>query len=116
MSDAKNETLAEDWAKVKLLPLRTGLPMAVWITQRDGYPHDVRIKVATLRGGRGAWPDAVSVALRPVPRVIPPGQLSAGDFRMVGDWIALNRDVIVEYWDDKIDIYEVLPRLQKLPG
>jgi hypothetical protein len=25
-----------------------GLPMAVWITKNDGYPHDVRVKVSTL--------------------------------------------------------------------
>jgi hypothetical protein len=109
------ETLAEDWAKVKLLPQRTGLPMTVWITQRDGFRHEVRVKVSRTHGGRGLWPDAVSVAVRPVPRVIPPGQLSAADLRVVGDWIALNHDVIVEYWDDKIDIYEALPQLQKLP-
>lgn len=104
------EPLAEDWAQVKLLPQRTGLPMAVWITQRD-----VRIKVSRTHGGRGAWPGAISIALRPVPRVTPPGQLSAADFRLVSDWIALNQDVIIDYWEDRVDIYEVLPRLQKLP-
>ena len=109
------EPLAEDWAKVKLLPQRTGLPMAVWITQRDGYPHDVRVKVSRTHGGRGAWPDAISIAVRPVPRVILPGQLSAADFRVVSDWIALNHAVIIDYWEDRIDIYEALPRLQKLP-
>jgi len=36
------EAVAEDWAKVKLPPRVTGLPMAVWITENDGYPHDVR--------------------------------------------------------------------------
>ena len=35
--------VAEDWAKVKLPPRLTGLPMAVWITENDGYPHDVRV-------------------------------------------------------------------------
>jgi hypothetical protein len=33
------EAVAEDWAKVKLPPRLTGLAMAVWITQNDGYPH-----------------------------------------------------------------------------
>ena len=40
------EAVAEDWAKVKLPPRLTGLPMAVWITENDGYPHDVRVKSA----------------------------------------------------------------------
>jgi hypothetical protein len=112
----ETETLAEDWAKVMLLPQRTGLPMTVWITPRDGLRRDVPVKVSRTRGGRGLWPEAISVAVRPAPRVIPPGQLSAADLRFVSDWIALNRDVIVDYWDDKIDVYEALPRLQKLPS
>ena len=52
--DLKNtittEAVAEDWAKVKLPPRLTGLPMAVWITENEGYPHDVRVKVSTLDG------------------------------------------------------------------
>src|SRR5207247_4916240 len=48
------EAVAEDWAKVKLPPRVTGLPMAVWITENDGYPYDVRVKVNTLLGGRSS--------------------------------------------------------------
>ena len=61
------EAVAEDWAKVKLPPRVTGLPMAVWITENDGYPHDVRVKVSTLHGGRGSWRTAPSIAVRPQP-------------------------------------------------
>ena len=70
--DLKNttttEAVAEDWAKVKLPPRLTGLPMAVWITENDGYPHDVRVRVSTLRGGRGSWRTAPSIAVRPQPQ------------------------------------------------
>jgi hypothetical protein len=31
--------MAEDWGAVKLLPRRTGLRMAVWITENDGLEH-----------------------------------------------------------------------------
>src|SRR6516164_4377320 len=45
--DLKNtstmEAAAEDWARVNLPPRLTGLPMAVWITENDGYPRDVRV-------------------------------------------------------------------------
>jgi hypothetical protein len=47
--------VAADWAKVELPPSLTGLPMAVWITENDGYPHDVRVKVGTLHGVCGSW-------------------------------------------------------------
>lgn len=112
------ENLTEDWAAVKLLPRHTGLPRAVWITENQGYPHDVRVKVSLLRSGRGSWLDAVSVSVRPVcEEIVLHGrqpQLSAGDLTLVCRWIALNRDVIVEFWDGVIAFDEVAPRLQKL--
>jgi hypothetical protein len=113
------ENLTEDWAAVKLLPHHTGLPRAVWITENQGYPHDVRVKVSLLRSGRGSWLDAVSVSVRPSCEEIAPHgrqpQLSAGDLALVCRWIALNRNVIVEFWDGVIAFDEVAPRLQKLP-
>lgn len=73
------EAVAEDWAKVKLPPRVTGLPMAVWITENDGYPHDVRVEVSTLHGGRGSGRTASSIAVRPQPHEIVLGSLPAAD-------------------------------------
>ena len=85
------ENLTEDWAAVKLLPHHTGLPRAVWITENQGYPHDIRVKVSLLRSGRGSWLDAVSVSVRPsCEEIVPHGrqpQLSAGDLALVCRWI-----------------------------
>ena len=108
------EAVAEDWAKVKLPPRLTGLPMAVWITENDGYPHDVRVKVSTLHGGRGSWRTAPSIAVRPQPHEIVPGSLPAADAALVSRWIDLNRDVIIDYWNGVIDFDEVKPRLQQV--
>lgn len=45
------------------------LQMAVWITENDGYPHDVRVKVAVRHGAGISWYwDSVSVAVRPAPQ------------------------------------------------
>ncbi|HEX3410307.1 MAG TPA: hypothetical protein VHT00_01200 [Stellaceae bacterium] len=104
----------EDWGAVKLLPRRTGLPMAVWITENEGYPHDVRVKVSPLHGGRGGWPAAASVGVRPAPHEIVPGSLSAADVAQVSAWITLNRDTIIEYWDGNIDFAEVAARLRSI--
>jgi hypothetical protein len=91
------EAVAEDWAKVKLPPRVTGLPMAVWITENDGYPHDVRVKVGPLRGGRGSWRTAPSIAVQPQPHEIVPGSLPAADVALVSRWIDLNRNVIIDF-------------------
>lgn len=106
------ETVAEDWAKVKLPPRLTGLPMAVGITENDGYLHDVRVKVSTLHGGRGSWRTASSIAVRPQPHEIVPGRLPAADVALVTRWIDLN--LIIDYWNGAIDFDEVKPRLRQL--
>ncbi len=109
------EALTGDWAAVKLPPSETGLPMSVWITENDGYPHDVRVKVSTLHGGRGSWRAAPSMAVQPQPREVGPGNLPAADVALVTCWIALNRNVIIDFWNGGIGTREVLARLQKLP-
>jgi hypothetical protein len=86
------------------------------VTPNEGFPHDVRIKVSRIHGGRGRWPDAASVAVQPQPREIAPGSLTTADFAAVGRWIDLNQAVIVDYWDGSIDIDEVLQRLARLLG
>jgi hypothetical protein len=108
------EAVAEDWAKVKLPPRLTGLPMAVWITENDGYPRDVRVKVSVFHGGRGSWRTAPSIAVRPQPHEIVPGSLPAADVALVSRWIGLNRGVIIDYWNGVIDFDEVTPRLQQV--
>jgi hypothetical protein len=90
------KAVAEDWAKVTLPPRLTGLPMAVWITENDGYAHDVRVKLSTLHGGRGSSRTAPSIAVRPQPHEIVPGSLPAADVALVSRWIDLNRDVIID--------------------
>jgi hypothetical protein len=112
MSEAET---VEDWAKVKIPPRLTGLPMAVWITEKDGYQHDVRVKVSPLHGGRGSWLTAPSIAVRPVPREVIPGSLPTDDVTLVIRWIELNRAVILDYWNEVIDFDEVPGRLRRLP-
>jgi hypothetical protein len=119
MSEIGLDDPTEDWAAVKLSPHRTGLPRAVWITENQGYPHDVRVKVSRVRSGRGTWPDAVSVSVRPTcAELVPPGrqpELPAADLALVCRWIVLNRDVILDFWDGAIDFLEAGARLQQLP-
>lgn len=119
MNELSLDRLDEDWAAVKLLPRHTGLQRAIWITENQGYQHDIRVKVSTLRSGRGLWIDAVSVSVRPIcEEIVPPGHrplLPSADLAQVCRWIALNRDVILDFWDGTIAFDEATARLQKLP-
>jgi hypothetical protein len=119
MSELALDNLTEDWGAVKLVPEDTGLGRAVWITENQGYRHDVRVKVSRLRSGRGQWPDAIFVSVRPrCAEIVAAGgrsELPSNDLGLVCQWIELNRDLIIDFWDGVITPREVYPRLQKLP-
>jgi hypothetical protein len=108
------ELADEGWSMTKLRPELTGLPMAVWITENDDYRHDVRVKVSTVHGGGGSWRRSPSMAVRPQPRLVHRGSLAPADAALVSRWIELNRDVIIEHWDGRLRIDELLPRLRRL--
>ena len=94
-----------------LSPRMTGLPMAVWVSPRGNARHDARIKVNTTHGNRTTIHDTAVVAVRPAPRVIA-GRLSPEDQRIVAEWISLNYEAIIGYWDSRIDTGQFLERLR----
>ena len=82
---------------------KTGLPFVVFISQKDGAQHDVRVKVS-------ASPKVVpgqmsSYSLRPFELREGSGLTSAEE-SLLQDWIELNRVVIVDYWDGAIEYTE----------
>jgi hypothetical protein len=86
-----------------LRPERTGLPFVVFISQRGGARHDVRVKLARAAKVRPA--DMITVAVRPTPRVVR-GKMTAREFDLVKRWVALNEDVLVDYWNGVIEYTE----------
>jgi hypothetical protein len=98
---------------VNLVPRMTGLPMTIWASPRGQARHDVRIKVNPTHGPQMVIRDAVTVAVRPAPRVIA-GTLSPADRQAVFQWIAMNEAALVDYWDFRIYTDEFLQRLQPL--
>jgi hypothetical protein len=96
-----------------LCPDRTGLPFVVFISQRGGARHDVRIKLA--RSPRVRASEMITVALRPVPRVLR-GRLDAREFELIKRWLDLNADALVDYWNGVIEYTEdAIAVLKKLP-
>ena len=55
-----------------------------------------------------------TVSVRPVPRLVA-GQLAAPDLRLVGEWIRLNEDVLIYYWNYRISTAGLVGRLRRLP-
>jgi hypothetical protein len=89
----------------------TGLPFVVWISVRGGARHDVRVKVSqNLKATAG---QLVSVAIRPEVRVVA-GEMSASDLALLRQWIRLNEDVIVRYWNSEIDTLDALEEIRAI--
>jgi hypothetical protein len=96
-----------------LSPRMTGLPMAVWASPRGNARHDVRIKVNMTHGRQMTIENTAVMALRPAPRVVA-GRLSADDRRALSDWIQLNHDALLAYWNEAIDTGQFIERLKRL--
>ena len=88
----------------------TGLPMLVFVSPKDGARHDVRIKVNPTHGPHMDICNA-SVGVRPVPEV-KEGTLSGKDREAVFEWIELNQDVLVRYWNYEINTTRLMRDLQ----
>ena len=86
-----------------LRPDRTGLPFVVFVSQKGGARHDVRVKIA--RGAKVRPSEMATVAVRPTVRVIR-GAVDPDDLAMLAEWIELNRDVLVDYWNGAIEYTE----------
>jgi hypothetical protein len=100
-----------------LRPERTGLPFVVFISQRGGARHDVRVKVA--RAPRVRPSEMVTVALRPSVRVLR-GRLDPQDLELLRRWIGINEQVLIDYGSGVIgyteDALNTLRPIQAAPG
>lgn len=88
----------------------TGLPMVVWVSERGHAQHDARVKVQMSHSHRMDAYNTASVEVRPVPRLVE-GHLTTPDWRAVEQWINLNRDALLAYWEGTIDTGELMRTL-----
>jgi hypothetical protein len=97
---------------VNIRPELSGLPFIVWISEKGGARRDVRVKVSP---GPRVREFSATISVRPQIEVLA-GELSPRDLRLVRDWIELNRDTIIRYWNGDI-LYtdEALAALKPLP-
>jgi hypothetical protein len=110
------EADAEDlFEMANLYPETTGLPMTVWVSPRGNARHDIRIKVNMTHGEQMNIANTAIVGVRPAPRVIA-GQLSPVDAQAVFQWVALNTEALVAYWDGRIDTARMIHALKPLPA
>jgi hypothetical protein len=103
---------ADAFDMANLSPAITGLPMVIWVSERGGARHDVRVRVSAVHGRNIRFGQWAVVAVRP--RLVH-GRLSPSDFAVVSDWIQLNEAALVDYWDYALLTDELMQRLRRLP-
>ncbi len=96
-------------------PDTTGLPMTVWVSPRGNARHDVRVKVNMTHGNQVSIANAATVGVRPTPRLIA-GYLPPEDLQAVFEWVVLNTDVLVAYWDGSLDTARMIYALKPMPS
>jgi ethanolamine utilization protein EutQ (cupin superfamily) len=115
MQQVREPESDERFEMANLFPRTTGLPMTVWVSPRGNVRHDVRVKVKMTHGNQMTISNTALVRVRPTPRVIA-GQLSSSDEQAVFEWVALNADALVEYWEGRIDTIQLGQALKQLPS
>lgn len=77
----------------------TGLPMVVYISQKNAR-HGPRIKVSKTYGDEvipGNW---FTMTVEANPQIVGHvGKIRARDINLVTDFIELNQDLLIQYWE-----------------
>lgn len=84
----------------------TGLPMIVWAdVNRLGKHNEPRIKVSTSHAAHVSDGELIPVLLSEHPKILEKTKkdaLSPNDLKLVGQFIALNKDILMQYWNGEI--------------
>lgn len=93
----------------------SGLPMNIWIGPRGHARHAARIKVQMDHREQFDIGQLAVVGVEGEPQVIE-GHLGAADLNRVRRYIALNRQAILDHWDERTDGVELARALRPLPS
>ena len=74
------------------------------LARRSGPPHENQPRCENS-----------GLGVRPTPHLIA-GQSSAEDQRAVSEWVSLNTDAFVAYWEGRIDTVQLGQALKQIPS
>jgi hypothetical protein len=95
-----------------LSPLFTGLPFVVWISARGHARHDIGVKIS--RGSKATPEKLISLALRPQLRVIGRDKLAADELEQLRQWVTLNWDTLLAYWNGEMFTEQAIAQLKPI--
>jgi hypothetical protein len=104
---------ADLFEMANLFPEDTGLPVTVWVSPRGNARRAARIKVCRVGGNRMGPSNAAVVAIVPEPRLIE-GKLPGRYLEPVTQWVALNAEALLRYWNGEIGTGGLLRELRRV--
>jgi hypothetical protein len=114
--DISSEQEGDDlFEMANVYPRGTGWRITVWVSPRGNARHDVRVKVNIIHGNQMNISNTAVVGVRPTPRVLA-GRLTPSDAQAVFQWVTLNTDTLVAYWEGRIGTIELAAALRPIPA
>jgi hypothetical protein len=92
----------------------TGLRNNIWIGPRGGAPYAARIEVRIDHRPEFDVEHLAVVSVEDDPPQLLEGDLDAGDLALVRRYVALNRQVIVDHWEERTDALQLVRGLERL--
>lgn len=92
----------------------SGLPMNIWIGPRGHARYAARIKVRMDHREQFDTGNLAVISVEDDPPEVVEGHLDTADLTLIGRYIALNRNAILDHWRKKTDGLELSRRLRRL--
>lgn len=108
---ALHEEQVNLWEMANLRPDFTRLPVTVWVSTGTSSKHGARIKVC--RGAKWDQQKCSTIPLYGVSRIIGNADITQEEFSKIVQWIEINRDVLLQYWNGEIEYTQDLLGLLK---
>ena len=94
-----------------LYPEQTGLPYYLWISVGQGALHGPRVKVARTPSDLPQNMSSVSITEPIMVHSGPP--TSNKDLNQLKEWIELNRETLLNYWNMQASTLTTLQRIKR---
>jgi hypothetical protein len=110
------DALAEEELLEEMVTYRknvTGIAHTIFISPKGNTRHAARVKIA-INPPDSVDPRAENASIAIADGAVMAGEVPLGLLDQVRRFIALNRDVLLEYWDYKIDTDELRRRLRSI--
>ena len=108
------------WEMTNLRKFETGLPVNVSIQFQPDNMKKYRYNIPRLRFQNNtsdrvtSYNDLIPTSIEDNPHVLIDKRYDTKLFKCVKEWIILNKDILLQHWNQDIDSYEFIQQMQKL--